>query len=301
MKMLLLGAEGQVGSELQRSLAPLGELKACNRKNVDLENLDDLRTVIRNDKPDIIINAAAYTAVDKAESEPDKANCINAEAVGLIANETKRLKACLVHYSTDYIFDGTKSGTYTESDIPKPLSVYGKTKLSGEENIRASGCQHLIFRTSWIHGRQGSNFIKTILNHAKTKNNLKIISDQFGAPTSAALIADITAQCLHQLTSEKDFSGQMSGTYHLSATGVTNWYEYAQFVITAAQKNGLMLSATPKKVRPVTTADNSQQAVRPANSQLDCQKLISVFKVHLPPWQQDVKTLVSELVNQDIS
>ena len=203
MKILLLGANGQVGWELQRSLAPLGQMKACDRHALDLGNFEDLRACTRDYRPEIIVNAAAYTAVEKAETEQDKACRINAEAVALLADEAKQLNAWFIHYSTDYVFDGTKSNAYLETDETNPQSVYGKTKLQGEEAIKVSECNHLIFRTSWIFAARGANFVKTMIRLAREQKELKVVSDQIGVPTSAELIADLTALCLYRIYQKK--------------------------------------------------------------------------------------------------
>ena len=199
MKILLLGANGQVGWELQRSLAPLGQIKNCDRQTIDIGNFENLRRCLSDFRPEIIVNAAAYTAVDKAESERVKACLINADAVAVLADEAKKLNACLIHFSTDYVFDGTKLNAYLEIDKTNPQSVYGKTKLQGEEAIKNSECNHLIFRTSWIYSTRGVNFAKTIIRLAKEQQELKVVDDQFGVPTSAELVADITALCLNQI------------------------------------------------------------------------------------------------------
>ncbi|MDQ7075218.1 MAG: dTDP-4-dehydrorhamnose reductase [Gammaproteobacteria bacterium] len=296
MKMLLLGANGQVGWELQRSLAPLGELKICNRSDVNLANLDKLRTTLRDYQPDVIVNAAAYTAVDKAESEAEQAEKINHTAVALLAKEAKHLNAWLIHYSTDYVFDGEKEGTYNETDQANPQSVYGKSKLLGEEAIRKSGCQHLIFRTCWVFAARGNNFAKTMLKLAKQHDELRVIKDQYGAPTSAELIADITALCLYHLQQDKGSNKNIIGTYHLSAAGESSWFEFAQYVITQAEKHGCTLSTTPDKIRPIQSDEYPQAATRPKNSRLSSQKLTETFGIVLPIWQTHVKRLITELV-----
>jgi len=296
MKILLLGANGQVGWELQRSLAPLGQLKACDHNTVDLAKIDELQASIREFSPAIIVNAAAYTAVDMAESEAEKARRINAEAVAELAAEAKYLDAWLIHYSTDYIFDGTKSTAYVETDSAKPQSVYGKTKFEGEEAIRKSGCKHLIFRTSWVYAARGSNFAKTMLRLAKERDELNVVGDQVGVPTSAELIADITALCLYRVTNDNAFGKQAVGTYHLSPSGETNWHEYARYVIAEAQHYGVKLRTKPENIHPISTSEYPLPAKRPANSLLDTKKLTNTFSVHMPVWRTQVKRLVSELV-----
>jgi dTDP-4-dehydrorhamnose reductase len=299
MKILLLGANGQVGWELQRSLAPLGKLKICERNTIDLENIDQLRTAIRDYCPDIIVNAAAYTAVDLAESEPEKAHRINAVAVRLLAAETKRLDGWLIHYSTDYVFDGTKSTAYVETDPPNPQSIYAKTKLEGEEAIRESGCRHLIFRTSWVYAARGSNFAKTMLRLATERDELKVVGDQIGAPTSAELIADITALCLYRVFHDASFGERVVDTYHLSASGETSWHEYAKFIISEAQHTGMTLRTKSDHIHPIATSEYPLPAKRPANSRLDTKKLSNIFGINLPKWETSVKRLVLELVERE--
>jgi dTDP-4-dehydrorhamnose reductase len=310
VKILLFGANGQVGWELQRSLAPLGQIKACDRREADFINLDRLREIIREYSPDVIVNAAAYTAVDKAEDDLDIAYCINAEAVGLLGGEAKRLNAWLIHYSTDYVFDGTKSGPYLENDQPNPLSVYGKTKLKGEEAICESGCKYLIFRTSWVYSAHGSNFAKTILRLAKERDVLNVVADQIGAPTSAELIADITALALYRIIGATNsihpqgsnplFSEQAIGIYHLTPTGETSWFGFAKYLLKEAQKCGIDLRINPENVHPITTADYPVPAKRPANSRLNTNKLTEVFGVSLPQWQSSIDRLVMALTQQKI-
>lgn len=296
MKILLLGKNGQVGWELQRALAPLGELLAFGHADADLENLDRLRETVRTARPDIIVNAASYTAVDKAESEPDRARRINAEAVGLLAEETAQSNAWLVHYSTDYVFDGEKKTPYVEDDTTNPISVYGRTKLQGEQAIRASGCRHLIFRTSWVYATRGGNFAKTMLRLAKERDKLRVVADQHGAPTSAELIADVTALALHRLTAPQGTA--LSGTYHLVASGETTWHEYAQFVIGLARSKGIALKAAPENVEPIPTEAYPVPAKRPKNSRLDTTKLAAAFDLHLPDWRFHVQRMLDELAAQ---
>ncbi len=296
MKILLLGPNGQVGWELQRSLSPLGRLKACDRNTVDLENLDALRAVVRDYRPAAIVNAAAYTAVDKAESQPDKAECINVKAVELLANEAKHLDAWLLHYSTDYIFDGTKSGAYVEADKPNPLSVYGRTKLQGEEAIGQSGCRHLVFRTSWVYAVHGSNFVKTIIRLAGERDTLDVVADQVGAPTSAEFIADTTALCLYRMARDKTFGERAGGIYHLTPTGKTSWHGFASYILDEIRRLGVELRLRPENIRPVTTAEYPTAAKRPANSCLDTRKVIGAFGLHLPSWQFHAQRLIPELV-----
>jgi len=300
MKILLLGANGQVGWELQRSLAPLGEVKACGRAEANLENLADLKQLIHNFAPQVIVNAAAYTAVDRAEEEHEKADLINHQAVALLANEAKRLNIWLVHYSTDYIFDGNKTDGYLETDQTNPQSVYGKTKLLGEEAIRNSGCLHLIFRTSWVFATRGNNFAKTMLKLAKQSEELRVIADQHGTPTSAELIADSTALALHRLQ-QFDTPTNVSGTYHLTANEQTSWFGFAQYLIDEAIQQGFKLTTTMDKIHPITTAEYPLPAKRPRNSQLNSQKLQETFGIHAPFWQTHAKRLITELLAQEKS
>lgn len=297
MKILLLGANGQVGWELQRALSPLGQVKICTRQEADLENLDALRSLVQSESPQIIVNAAAYTAVDKAESDVDRARCINARAVGVLAEEAARLGAWLLHYSTDYVFDGKKAeGAYTEYDPIDPASVYGMTKWEGEQAIRASGCLHFILRTSWVFATRGGNFAKTMLRLAGERSELKVVADQWGAPTSAELIADVTAHLIQRIKLDAQWTAQQSGTYHLTAAGHTNWHAYAQLVLGEALAAGWNGAATVDNVLPIPTTAYPLPAPRPANSRLDTSKLCTTFGLNLPPWQFHVKRMVAELI-----
>ena len=284
MRILLTGAGGQLGHELSRGLAPLGSLVDCTRDACDLERPEHLREVIRRHAPDVIVNAAAYTAVDRAESEPDRAAAVNRDAVAVMADEARQLGASIMHYSTDYVFDGTKIGRYLETDPTHPLGVYGQTKWEGEEALRASGVPHLIFRTSWVVGAHGANFAKTMLRLATTQENLRVVADQIGAPTSTALIAEVTAKLLRRLAADgtSDFP---FGTYHLAASGETSWHAYAQFVFVAA---GL----DPERIHPITTSEYPTPARRPANSRLDTTRLRETFGLALPDWSVGVREVV---------
>jgi dTDP-4-dehydrorhamnose reductase len=296
MKILLLGANGQVGWELTRSLLPLGDLMACARNSADLTDLAKLRIVVRETAPTIIVNAAAYTAVDKAESEPELAHRINAEAVDVLAEEARRLGAWLMHYSTDYVFDGTTSVPYVEDDKTNPLNVYGRTKLQGEKAIRAKeGCRHIIFRTSWVFSSRGSNFVRTILRLARERDELKVVSDQIGAPTSAELIADVSALVIRHIQGHAHSADQMGGTYHLVANGETSWHQYAEFVLTAAGRYGDRFKTMAKRIVPITTSEYPSPAKRPLNSRLDTGKLVATFSLTLPPWQMHVSRAVAEI------
>lgn len=298
MKILLLGKNGQVGWELQRSLAPLGELLAYGRDEADLEGGEGLRKLIREAQPEVILNAAAYTAVDKAESDADRAQLVNAQAVGIMAEEASRLNAWLIHYSTDYVFDGEKSAPYHEDDAPNPLSVYGKTKLEGERLIQKCHAKHIIFRTSWVYAARGGNFAKTMLRLAKEKEQLNVIADQYGSPTSAELIADVTGLVLYRLCRSADDSPALAGIYHLTAAGYTTWHAYAQYVLQLAQARGVSLMASAETVRPIPTEKYPLPAVRPKNSQLSTSRLVHTFGLHLPDWRYHVQRLIDELVIQ---
>ncbi len=298
MKILLFGKDGQVGWELQRALAPLGELIALGEQQADFENIEHIRQLVRQIQPDVIVNAAAYTAVDKAESAPEKARRINAEAVGVLGAEAHRLNAWLVHYSTDYVYDGAKTSPYEESDPPRPLSVYGKTKLEGDQLIVKSGAKHLIFRTSWVYAARGGNFAKTMLRLAKERDELKVIADQHGAPTSAELIADVTALALYRIGQTKDSATKFSGTYNLVASGFTTWHGYAQHVLELAQAQGIKLKVLPAAVVPIASEAYPLPAVRPKNSRMNTTTLSNTFNLHLPHWHYHVQRLVDELIMQ---
>lgn len=297
MKILLLGKNGQVGWELQRSLAPLGELVALDRQTLgglsgDLATLESLRSTIRQIAPDVIVNAAAYTAVDKAESETELASRINGLATGVMAEEAAALGAWLVHYSTDYVFNGQGVTPWLETDPVAPVNHYGASKLAGEQAIIASGCKHLIFRTSWVYGARGNNFAKTMLRLAKDRETLSVIADQIGAPTGADLIADVTAVALRQVMGQQ----HLSGLYHLAAAGEVSWHGYATHVIEFARANGEQL--TVKAVDPIETTAYPTPARRPLNSRLNTQKLRDNFSLHLPDWQSGVTRMLMEVLNK---
>ncbi len=297
MKILLLGKNGQVGWELQRSLAPLGELVALDRHLVDglsgdLSNLESLRATIRQVKPDVIVNAAAYTAVDKAESETELADRVNGLATGVMAEEAAASGAWLVHYSTDYVFSGQGVTPWQETDAVAPVNHYGASKLAGEQAIIASGCKHLIFRTSWVYGARGNNFAKTMLRLGKDRETLSVIADQIGAPTGADLIADVTALAIQQVTKRPE----LAGLYHLAAAGEVSWHVYASHVIDFAKGLGEELAVTA--VNPIETTAYPTPARRPLNSRLDTQKLRDNFSLHLPDWQSGVTRMLREVLNK---
>jgi dTDP-4-dehydrorhamnose reductase len=294
-KILLLGPAGQVGWELQRSLQPLGQVIALGREADglcgDLAQPEALAASVRQIRPHVIVNAAAYTAVDKAESEPALAHATNAAGPAALAREAEASGAWLVHYSTDYVFDGSGDEPRDEDSPTGPLNVYGRTKLEGEQAIRASGCRHLIFRTSWVHGARGGNFAKTMLRLAAEREELRVVNDQFGAPTGAELIADVTAQILHPGPADG-----LAGTYHLVASGVTTWHGYARLVLEHAAARGLALKADASKVIAVSSAAFPSAARRPHNSRLSTARLSSCFGIALPPWQTGVQRVIDEVL-----
>ncbi|TAL00905.1 MAG: dTDP-4-dehydrorhamnose reductase [Rhodospirillaceae bacterium] len=301
MKILLLGADGQVGWALQRSLLPLGDVMPSTRADMDLTNLALVRDAVCRHAPDIIVNAAAYTAVDKAESEVALANRINADVVEVLAEETQRLGGWLIHYSTDYVFNGRNPRPYVETDAPDPLSAYGASKLRGEEAIRKVGCRHMIFRTSWVYAVRGSNFPKTILRLARTRDELRVVSDQIGAPTSADLIADVTALALAQaIRAPEGAPSGLGGTYHLAAAGQTSWHAFACHILRLAVGRGLSLKVGPDRVVPIATVDYPSPAKRIANSRLATDKLRSTFGLSLPPWETHAERFMAELSPESV-
>jgi dTDP-4-dehydrorhamnose reductase len=293
MKILLLGKNGQLGWELQRSLAPLGEVIALDRHNGgDLAQPQALLAAVQAAAPQVIVNAAAYTAVDKAESEPALARQINAATPALLAIEARRLGALLVHYSSDYVFDGSGSRPRDEEAATGPLSVYGATKAEAEDAIRASGCAHLILRTSWVYAARGGNFAKTMLRLAAEREQLKVIADQIGAPTGADLLADLSA---HMLRAAR-VNPALIGTYHAVAGGETSWHAYASHVIEFARRRGSAVRVAPDQVLAIPTSDYPTPATRPLNSRLDTTKLQQRFGLTLPPWQQGVERMLEEIL-----
>ena len=304
MKILLLGKNGQVGWELQRSLAPLGDLIALDRHSTDfcgdLTNLPSLAETLQHLRPDVIVNAAAHTAVDRAESESDLARLINASAPGLLAAEAQKLGAWLVHYSTDYVFDGSGEQPWRETDAPAPLNVYGQTKLEGEQLIQAACERHLIFRTSWVYAARGGNFAKTMLRLAQERERLTVIDDQWGAPTGAELIADVTAHAIRQATGGArkgtQAHGQEAGLYHLAASGATTWSGYASHVVAQARRTQPALVLRANEVAPLPTSAFPTPARRPHNSRLDTAKLQATFGLQLPAWQQGVNRMLAEIL-----
>ncbi len=296
MKILLFGKNGQVGWELQRSLAPLGEVIVLDRHSQnfcgDLGDLQGLAATVQAVRPDVIVNAAAHTAVDKAESEPELARLINAAAPSLLAQEAQKLGAWLVHYSTDYVFDGSGSQPWVETDTPAPLSVYGQTKLEGEQLIAANCSRHLIFRTSWVYAARGSNFAKTVLRLAQERERLTVIDDQWGAPTGAELIADVTAHAIRQVMAQP----RAAGLYHLAASGKTTWYGYAKHVLAQAERVHDAINMMVKEVAAVPTSAFPTPAGRPYNSRLNAAKLQATFGLQLPAWQPGVDRMLFEVL-----
>ncbi|MFG6449721.1 dTDP-4-dehydrorhamnose reductase [Roseateles sp. BYS180W] len=296
MKIVLLGKNGQVGWELQRALAPLGEVVALDRRDAggDVGDLAALRLRLQQEQAQVIVNATAWTAVDAAEQQAEAARRINAEAVGVMAEVAQASGALLVHYSTDYVFDGSGSAPWVEDAPIAPLSVYGQTKAEGEALIRASGCQHLILRTSWVYAARGGNFAKTMLRLARERDQLRVIADQFGAPTGAELLADVAAQIIPATRARPE----LAGTYHLAAAGEVSWHGYAQHVLAFAQPllqaRGEALKVQPEAVEAIPTTAYPTPAQRPLNSRLDCSKLQAAFGLRLPPWQHGVQRMLTE-------
>jgi dTDP-4-dehydrorhamnose reductase len=292
MKILIVGGEGQVGWELQRSLAPLGEVIVAPRSALDLCDPGSVGRVLGEHQPDAVVNAAAYTAVDDAEAHPQRADAINHRAVAVMAQWAADRRCWLVHYSSDYVFDGSGRNPFEETNRTGPLNAYGRSKLAGDEAIAASGCMHLILRTSWVHAPRGKNFVRSILKLARERDHLRVVSDQYGAPTSAELIADVTARALEQSMHNE----ALSGTYHVAAAGETSWHQIARQVVTEANARGADLKLAPAAIEPIASADYPTPAVRPLNSRLQTSKLRDAFGLTLPDWQQGVGRTVAELV-----
>ena len=289
MNILVTGRNGQVGWELVRALLPLGRVHACAHAELDLADAAAVRRKLDEARPDVIVNAAAYTAVDKAESEPEQANAVNAAAPALLAQEAARRGALLIHYSTDYVYDGAKAAPYVETDPTNPLGAYGRSKLAGEAGIRAAGADHLIFRTSWVYAARGANFLRTILRLAAEREELRIVADQIGAPTWARLIAEATAHALRQAMQERSGGTFDSGVFHLAAAGETSWHGFASAIV--AGRSGLRVKA----VMPITTADYPLPAPRPANSCLDTGAFRARFGLVLPDWRDCLQLCLEEI------
>ncbi|MEK8025567.1 dTDP-4-dehydrorhamnose reductase [Pseudaquabacterium rugosum] len=297
MKVLLLGQGGQVGWELQRALAPLGDLTGADHDSpgdlrADFSAPETVQALLERVRPDVIVNAAAHTAVDKAESEPELARAINATTPGLIARWAAAHGAWLAHYSTDYVFDGSGEAARDETAATAPLSVYGRTKREAEELIAASGCRHLILRTSWVYAARGGNFAKTMLKLATERDALKVIDDQIGAPTGAELLADVTAHALRVA----QVRPEVSGLYHCTAAGETSWHGYATQVLRQARAAGVALKVAPEAVQPIPTSAYPTPAQRPLNSRLDCRRFSETFGLRLPEWQRGVERMLTEVL-----
>ncbi len=293
MKILLTGKNGQVGFELQKKLSTLGEVIATDREELDLANPDVIRKFIDQTKPDIIINPAAYTAVDKAESEPDLAYQINTLVPEVLASMTTELDIPLIHFSTDYVFDGLKKEAYIETDPTNPQSVYGKTKCEGEEKVRANP-KHIILRTSWVFGSHGNNFLKTILKLIQDKASLNIVGDQWGSPASSAMLADVTFKIVDTIFKNKNFNDY--GTYHVTNDGETNWHGYASLVASEAMKLNLKIKCTSDQIHPILTSEYPTAAKRPLNSRLKTDKIKKTFMLELPHWESEVKKVLKDLI-----
>lgn len=296
--ILLTGVNGQLGHQLRTALASLGNIVALNRTELNLSQADSILQALERHQPDIIVNPAAYTAVDRAESEVEQARSVNAAAPALLAQWAARRQALLLHYSTDYVFDGAGERPWREDDPVQPRSVYGQSKWEGEEAVRAAAPRHLILRTSWVFGAHGGNFLKTILRLAQERDNLRVVADQIGAPTSTALISEVTAALLRDyLRKPTDFA---YGSYHLAAQGETSWHGYARLLVAEAEKLGFTLRLSPADITPIATADYPLPAPRPANSRLDCAKLQRTFGLALPRWESGVEQVLAELAAQPL-
>ena len=294
MRILVTGCTGQVGWELVRSLIPLGEVIAADRSKADLARLDDLRKFVRRVAADVIVNAAAYTAVDRAEDEEELATRINGQAPGVIAEEAMRRKALFIHYSTDYVFDGTKEKPYTEKDVPNPVNAYGRSKLAGEKAIRAVGVDHLILRTSWVYAARGQNFLRTVLRLAAERKVLNIVADQVGAPTWARLIAETTAHMLRQSQSERSMGRFASDTLHLTAGGETTWHGFAQAIVDAVRRRDDS-ALKVRRIEPMNTDDYPTPARRPLNSRLATARLTQNFRLEMPSWSRALEICMDEI------
>ena len=290
--ILLFGANGQLGHALQRDCEALGRVQTVTRDVVDLGDASALRDFIRAVRPDMIVNAAAYTAVDQAESQPELAHAINAIAPAIMAREAHRLGAWLLHYSTDYVFDGQHDAPYAETHVTHPLSVYGQSKRAGEIAIAASGARHLILRTSWVYGATGSNFLKTILRLARERRTLSVVADQIGAPTPASMISAVSALALHAARQQR----LASGLYHLSASGSTSWHGYAREVVDSARTLGVALRLSADDIEAINTEQYPLPAARPRNSRLDCQRLTRALGLSLPDWRDGIETTLKEVL-----
>lgn len=295
MKILLTGKNGQVGFELRRALAVLGDVLAVDQQECDLTNEQAIRQLVRNFSPDVIVNPAAYTAVDKAESDAEVAFAVNALAPKVLGEEAAKLGAWVLHFSTDYVYDGEKQGAYVETDPTAPQSVYGASKLEGEHALIASGAKHVILRTCWVVGAHGGNFAKTMLRLAKERERLTVVADQFGVPTSAALLADVSAHIVRQVCLQAN-GGALAGVYHAAASGSSNWHEYACYVIERARAAGHAIHVAPEAVLPIGSHEYPVPAKRPKNSRLDTTKLREAFGLNLPSWQSGVDHILDQIL-----
>jgi dTDP-4-dehydrorhamnose reductase len=286
-RILLIGRIGQLGWELRRTLAPLGQITCVDYPEIDLSSADSLRKRVRESQPRIVINAAAYTAVDKAESEPELAMKINGVAPGILAEEAKRRGALMVHYSTDYIFDGSKTEPYVETNVPNPLGAYGRSKLVGDVAVRAVGGAHLVFRLCWVYGARGQNFMLTMMRLAREREKLRVVDDQVGCPTWSRMIAEATALALKQAIAAGDL-GAFTGTYHLAASGQTSWHGFASAIVRLMPETGRKCTL----VEPIKTAEYPTPAKRPAYSVLSCEKLKRTFGLQLPDWEESLKQVL---------
>lgn len=296
MKIVLFGSKGQLGSELNTWLSKLYDIQAYSREEVDISNASSVAHILQTIQPNIVINAAAYTNVEQSEQATSSAVKINTNAVCYLANLCKQIDALLIHYSTDYVFDGKKSSDYLETDQPNPINAYGSSKLGGENAIRSSGCKHIIFRTSWVIGRQGKNFAKTILNLAQQKEALTVINDQLGAPTSVKLISKVTIEAIHSIQQKTLWE---NGIYHLSSKGSTNWHEMATTMITHASKIcDLNFKTTIKNIKAINTEDYPSKVKRPLNSRLNTNKLQAKLSFELPHWRDDFIFIINDILDE---
>ncbi len=294
MRLLLLGANGQVGWELNRSLMPLGEVVAIDRQQCDLSQPERLPALVRGISPAVIVNAAGYTVVDRAEGEEQLAMTVNGTAAGVLAEQARACGALLVHYSTDYVFDGTKEAPYLEEDVPNPVNAYGRSKLAGEIAIRQAGARYLIFRTSWIYAARGRNFVRMLMRLAAERDELPVVADQIGTPNWARNIADATVHAVRQATAERVDGSFASGLFHLTASGTTSWYGFAEAILDCAARNGLIAAQRLSRLRPVATEDYPTLAARPKNSRLGGNRLSEQFGISLPDWKQGLTLCLSE-------
>lgn len=295
MKIVVLGSQGQVGYELARALMPLGTITALDRTQADLANADSLRDKVRLLQPDLIVNAAAYTAVDKAESDIAVATVINSDAPGILAEEAARIGALLIHYSTDYVFDGDSGRPYAEADVTRPQSVYGRSKLAGEEAIAAIGCDHLVLRTSWVYGVRGHNFLRTMLRLAADRTELRVVADQFGAPTWARWIAEATAHIARQAQQMRVEKHFVSGIYHLTSTGSTSWHGFANEIIAGYRRLRPEAPLAVQKIEAISSAEYPTPARRPANSRLDCSRIATDYGITCPDWREALHLCLQDL------